>query len=122
MKFKIAALLAYLLTAAPLAAHDVVNGPNGGRVVDAGVHHVEMVVSGTTVTVFVKDTADKPVGVSGFKGLAILTVGGKAQRIVLQPQDGSRLTGTSPMMLPADVKGVVQVTGPDGNTAQGRFP
>ena len=121
MRFKIAALLAFLLAGAPVAAHDVLKGPNGGRVVDAGAHHVEMIVSGTAVTVFVTDTADKPIGVSGFKGLAVLTVGGKAQRIVLAPQEGTRLTGAAPMALPTDVRGVVQLTTPDGKTAQGRF-
>jgi hypothetical protein len=123
MKIKIAALLAFLLAAFPLAAHDAVKGkgPNGGRVVDAGAHHVELVVSGTAVTVYVTDFADKPVSVGGFKGLAILTVGGKAQRIVLAPQEGTRLTGTAPMALPAQVKGVVQLTTSEGKTAQGRF-
>ena len=121
MKIKIAALFALLLTTVPLGAHDDVKGPNGGRVVDAGAHHVEMVVKGPTVTVYVTDSADKPVGVSGFKGLAILTVGGKAQRIILAPQEGTRLTGTAPMALPAQAKGVVQLTTSDGKTAQGRF-
>jgi len=121
MKIKIAALLAFFLAAFPLAAHDVVKGTNGGRVVDAGAHHVELVVKGTAVTVFVTDSADKPVVVNGFKGLAILTVGGKAQRIALAPQEGTRLTGIAPVALPADVKGVVQLTTSDGKTAQGRF-
>jgi 1,6-anhydro-N-acetylmuramate kinase len=102
-------------------AHDVAKGPNGGPVAEAPPHHVELVVKDQTVTVFVTDATDKPLPVTGFKGVAILTVGGKAQRIVLAPQDGSRLTGTSPVAVPAPAKGVVQLTGPDGKTAQARF-
>ena len=120
MKLKIAALASLLLIAAPVLAHDV-KGRNGGRVVDAGPHHVELVVKDKVVIVYVSDAADKPVTITGFKGLAILTVSGKALRIVLEPQESTRLSGTSPVTLPANAKGVVQLTGPDGKTAQGRF-
>ena len=42
------------------------------------------------------------------------------ERIELAPQD-NKLGGASPVAIPADVKGVVQLTGPDGKTAQGRY-
>jgi hypothetical protein len=103
------------------AAHEVSKGPNGGRVVDASPHHIELVVKDKAVSVFVTDADDKPVQVVGFKGLAVLTIGGKAQRIALSPQDGNRIAGTANVTVPPDVRGVVQVTGPDGKTAQGRF-
>jgi hypothetical protein len=106
---------------APAAAHEVSKGPNGGRVVEAGPHHIELVVKEKLVNLFVTDADDKPVAVSGFKGLAILTVSGKAQRILLEPKDGVLLIGTSPVALPAAPAGVVQVTGPNGKTAQGKF-
>jgi hypothetical protein len=121
MKLGIATLASLFLVAVPVLAHDVVKGPNGGRVVDAAPHHVELVVKDRSVTVFVTDSADKPISLAGFKGLAILTVSGKAQRIVLKPQDDTRLVGIAAVSLPANVRGVVQVTGPDGKTAQGRF-
>jgi hypothetical protein len=125
MKLKISAIASLAVLAAlsmtPACAHEVQKGPNGGRVVDAAPHHVELVIKDQTVTVFVSDADEKPLAVTGFKGLAILTVGGKAQRIVLAPQDGSRLTGTSPVAVPDTVKGVVQLTGPDGKTTQARF-
>jgi hypothetical protein len=112
---------AALTFGAPTTAHEVGKGPKGGRVVEAGPHHVELVVQDKVVDVFVTDAADKLVPVSGFKGLAILTVSGKAQRITLEPKDGVRLTGTSPVALPAAPAGVVQITGPDGKTGQGKF-
>jgi hypothetical protein len=121
MKSWTVVIVSLLFAASSSVAHEVANGPNGGRVVEAGAHHVELVVSEKAVSVFVTDSADKPVAVTGFKGVAVLTVSGKAQRIVLEAKDAARLTGTSPVTLPAAPTGVVQLTGPDGKTAQGRF-
>ena len=121
MKLRIVALATALLIATATAAHEVVKGPNGGRVVEVGTHHVELVVRENVVSVFVTDANDKPIFVTGFKGVAIFTISGKAQRIVLDSKDGTRLFGTSPVTLPAGSVGVVQLTAPDGKTTQGRF-
>jgi hypothetical protein len=121
MKFTIVALASILLTASPAAAHEVEKGPNGGRVVEAGAHHVELVVKDNAVNVFVTDASDKPISITGFKGVAIFTISGRAQRITLEPKEGTRLSGTSPVALPSEPVGVVQITAPDGKTAQGRF-
>jgi hypothetical protein len=102
MKFTIVALASILLTASPAAAHEVEKGPNGGRVVEAGAHHVELVVKDNAVNVFVTDASDKPISITGFKGVAIFTISGKAQRIPLEPKEGARLSGTSPVALPAE--------------------
>jgi hypothetical protein len=121
MKFTIVALTSILLTALPAAAHEVEKGPNGGRVVEAGAHHVELAVKENAVNVFVTDAREKAVSVNGFKGVAIFTISGRAQRITLEPKEGTRLSGTSPVALPSEPVGVVQITAPDGKTAQGRF-
>jgi hypothetical protein len=120
MTRKLLATTAFLIAALPATAHEVSKGPNGGRVVEAGPYHVELVVETKAVAVYLSDAKEQPVPAAGFKGLAILTVSGKAQRIELAPQD-NRLGGSSPVTIPADVKGVVQLTGPDGKTAQGRY-
>jgi len=120
MNSKLLATAAFLIATLPAAAHEVSKGPNGGRVVEAGPYHVELVVETKAVAVYVSDAKEKPVPTTGFKGLAILTIGGKAQRIELTPAD-DRLAGSSPVAVPAEVKGVVQLTGPDGKTAQGRY-
>ena len=73
------------------------------------------------VELYVSDAADKPVPATGFKAVAILTVGGKAQRIVLEPAEPTRLSGTAAVALPKEPKGAVQLTGPDGKTASARF-
>jgi hypothetical protein len=121
MKFTIVRLASMLLTALPATAHEVEKGPNGGRVVEAGANHVELVVKDNAVNVFVTDASEKPVSINGFNGVAIFTISGKAQRIMLEPKEGTRLSGTSPVALPAEPAGVVQITAPDGKTAQGRF-
>jgi hypothetical protein len=120
MTVRILAAVTLLLTALTAAAHEVAKGPHGGRVVEAGAYHVELVVEARSVDVFLTDSNEKPVSITGFKGLAILTVSGKAQRIELAPKD-DHLAGTSPVTLPAAPKGVVQLTAPDGKTAQGRY-
>ena len=116
----------YLLIAALLAsagsawAHDA-KGKNGGRIADAGSYHVEMVVKSEVVDVFITDAGEKPVAASGFKGTAILVAGGKSQRVVLAPVEGTRLSGSATAALPDQSKGVVQLTGPDGKTIQAKF-
>lgn len=112
--------LAALLFAAPAMAHEVAKGPHGGRVAEAGPYHVELVAGDGTVSVWVTDGDDRPISAAGFRGTATLLVNGKVQHIVLQPAEG-RLAGPSPAPLAGAVKGVVQLTAPNGATAQGRF-
>jgi hypothetical protein len=119
------ALAASVLAALPVCAHEAV-GQHGGRVADAGRFHVELVAKGETVDVFVSDDGQKPVPVAGFKGTAILVVGGKPARVPLAPADGNRLTGNrltgkAATGLGESPKGAVQLTTPDGATASGTF-
>jgi hypothetical protein len=114
------ALAASALLAFPASAHET-DGRNGGRVTDAGKFHVELVAKNKTVDVYVLDGDEKPLPATGFKGTAILMVGGKAARVALVPADGARLTGTSEVPLTAKPKGAVQLTAPDGSTASGKF-
>ncbi|MGE3992724.1 hypothetical protein [Pseudorhodoplanes sp.] len=66
------------------------------------------------------DHDNRPVPVAGYKGLALLLVGGKTQRIALEPGDG-KLTGKATADLPAKPKGVVQITPPKGKTVSAKF-
>ena len=86
--------------------------------VDAGDYHVELVTKDGIVEVYVSDHDDKPIAIAGYKGIAILSVGGKSQRIVLEASD-DRLTGKAAGALPAQPKGVVQITPPAGKTVSG---
>jgi hypothetical protein len=114
-------ILTTVLLATPALAHAPKIGPHGGAQADAGDYHVEIVAKDTTLEVYVRDHSDNPVPAAGFKGTAILVVDGKPQRIPLTPAAENRLTGTSPVVLPAAPKGAVQITPPKGATAQAKF-
>ena len=121
---KLAAALLSLCLAVPTlaSAHEAAKGRNGGVRVDAGKFHTEIVANGsTTLAVFLSDGDDKPLPATGFKGQAILVIDGKTVRFPLEAADASRLTGTAPVPVNAGVKGVVQLTTPDGASAQGKF-
>lgn len=104
-------------------AHEPRKGPNGGVLVDAGKSlHVELIARGSEeVSVILSDSNDKPVVAAGYKANAILIVGGKPQRFALEPAEGSRLVGKAPVAVPAGTKGALQLTTPDGKTAQAKF-
>ena len=111
---------ALLIGAGSAVAHEA-RGTHGGRIADAGSYHVEMVAKSEVVDVFISDADAKPVATSGFRGTAILVAGGKSQRVVLEPVDGARLSGSATVALPNKPKGVVQLTSPDGKTVQAKF-
>jgi hypothetical protein len=120
MKLKILVLAATLLTGLPAEAH----GPksrHGGRIVNAGPYHAELVAKDKAIEIFLLGHDDKPVDPRGFKGIAILNVEGKAERITLAPSENDALSGTAASALPADPKGAVQLTAPDGKTATAKF-
>lgn len=123
-RLRFAALaLAAGVAATPVAlGHDVAKGRNGGRSVDIGKFHAELVVDGTpTVAVFLSDADDKPIAAAGFKANAIFVINGKTQRFELVPADGSKLTGTAPAAVKLGTKGAIQITAPDGTTAQAKY-
>ncbi|KMO32440.1 hypothetical protein ACQVP2_26985 [Methylobacterium aquaticum] len=113
-----------LALALPLGAHRACahegTGHHGGRIADAGPYHIELVTKDRTVAVSIYDAKEKAVSPAGFKGTAILVVGGKPARVVLTPAE-AQLTGEAEMPLGANPKGVVQITGPDGVTASAKF-
>ncbi|MBA4788772.1 MAG: hypothetical protein H2042_03665 [Rhizobiales bacterium] len=116
------AALAVPLLCLPALAHEPGAGAHGGLRVDAGAYHAELVADGTpAVALYLSDGADRPVPADGFKANAILLVDGKAQRFALAPDGGSRLTGTAPVAIPRGVKGAIQITAPDGSTAQAKY-
>ena len=88
---------------------------------DAGKYHVELVAKGETIDVFLTDGSQKPVPATGFKGTAILVVGGKPARVPLEPTDGNRLSGKAAVSVGESPKGAVQLTAPDGATTSGKF-
>ena len=82
---KMLVLAAALALAATAYAHGPEKGKNGGRQVDAGSYHVELVAKDKTLAVYISDDNDKPVDAKGFKATGIFVVSGKPQRIELKP-------------------------------------
>jgi hypothetical protein len=122
MKAKILAVAATLaITAFAALAHAPKVGVHGGPQVDAGSFHVEMVAQGTVLQIYLRDHSDKAVSTQGWKGIAIFTINGKAQRITLTPGGDNDLKGTSAVDLPAEPKGAVQITTSAGSTVQAKF-
>lgn len=120
MRSFLPSLVAGLFAATAAHAHET-SGQHGGRVADAGKFHVELVAKGDTVEVFVTDGEQKPLPAAGFKGTAILVVGGKPTRVPLEPDAGNRLTGKAAVAVGDRPRGAVQLITPDGATASGKF-
>jgi hypothetical protein len=120
MKFGYLTLGAALLATLPAYAHEP-KAAHGGRLADAGPYHVELIAKDTAIEIFLIDENDKPLDPKGFKGIAIFNLGGKAERITLAPSEKNNLSGTAAAALPANLKGAVQLTAPDGKTATAKF-
>jgi hypothetical protein len=113
-------LLGAVLAASPASAHDP-KPRHGGAIVIAGTYHVELVVKDGQVDVYLMGHDDKPVAVTGRKGVAILMAGGKSVRIPLEAVGSERLSGKAADAHPTAPKGVVQIIEPAGGTVQARF-
>jgi hypothetical protein len=116
---RIASLL--LILATPVAAHEPGIGPNGGMRVDAGPFRVELVPSGTLVNIHVTMDDESALDTSTMSGTAILLIDGKPMRVPLAPATPGVLSADTGVEIPADVKGAVQLVGPDGKTVQAKF-
>jgi hypothetical protein len=121
MHVRTALIISAMMLSASAIGHELANGPHGGRVVEAGDYHVELVARENLVEVFLTDIKDKPIVPVGFKGVAILVIGGKSTRIPLEPTTTSSLLGKTGSTVSSEPKGVVQITAPNGSTAQARF-
>ena len=116
--------LAFLLAVSPVSAlaHEIAKGPNGGPVVDSAGHHVEMVVKGTDLVLFLTEDADKPLASAGTKNArAIVQDGGKTATVALQAAEPNRLVGTLTQPLGKGARVVVSATMADGHAVQARF-
>ncbi|BAT58070.1 hypothetical protein GJW-30_1_00584 [Variibacter gotjawalensis] len=96
-------------------------GKFGGIVSEAGDYHVELVAKNDTIDVYVRDGDDKEMPIKGFKGVAIFTLAGKAQRVPLEVVDDKRLSGKASAPLPAKLKVAVQITPPGKRAVTAKF-
>jgi hypothetical protein len=119
MKLKVLIAAATLLGTQAAPAHEG-KSMHGGRTVEASERHVELVAKDGTIDVYVRDQDDKPLALAGYKGVAIVAIDGKSQRIPLEPVE-MRLSGKATGTLPKRLKGVVQITPPNGRAINAKF-
>jgi hypothetical protein len=97
--------------------------PNGGQMKMAGPYHVEFLVRGTDVKVFLFDHGDQPLDVSKAKVSVQLLAGSERVNLDLaaagKPANEAR--GQLAKPLKGDVKAVVRVQGADGAAEQVRY-
>ena len=89
--------------------------------VDAGPYRVELVPSGTVVTVHITLDDYSAVDTAKMSGTAILLIDGKPVRVPLAPAESGTLSADTGVVVPAEVKGAVQILGVDGVTVQAKF-
>src|SRR5262245_22370866 len=110
-------LAAAAIAATPAKPHDA-KGPNGGLLVHAGNYHFELIGKENSVEVFLTDQQDKPVSTQAFKGVAVIMLQGKSQRVPLEAAGGNKMTGSATAAVPVVPRGVIQITTPNGKTIQ----
>ena len=110
-----------LMLATPAAAHEPDTGPNGGARMDAGPYRVELVPTGTVVTVHITLDDDSAVDTAAMTGTAILLIDGKPARVALVPAAPGTLAADIGKAVPTEVKGAVQILGANGITVQAKF-
>jgi hypothetical protein len=112
--------------AAPLAAmaqgtaQRPSRGPNGGRVVVADGHPVELVASGTELTFFLRDDDGTPRATRGVSGRAVVQQGGQTTTVQLAPAEPNRLVGRLEAPLAPNAR-VVFSAALHGHRLQARF-
>ena len=111
-----AIVLAILATGEAIAA-DNEKGPNGGHLVDvADRFHLELVVGGQELRLFVSDVKDRRIPVDGAAAKAtVISAGGKST-VALKPAGDGVLKGTGTFARAATMKVDVALTLPGSPT------
>lgn len=113
------ALLALLLPGAALA--QPARGPNGGQMVTADGHPIELVLSGTALTLFLNGEDGRPSASARASGRVTVQAAGRTATLALAPAEPNRLVGTLPAPLAAGARVVFTGTMADGHRLTARF-
>ena len=96
-------------------------GPNGGMVVVADGHPLELAVEGQTVTIFLNDENGRLSPTHRASGRVVVQAGGQTATVNLAPAGPNRLVGQLAAPLPAGARMVFTGTMADGHRIQARF-
>ncbi|MFM2042244.1 MAG: hypothetical protein RLY86_820 [Pseudomonadota bacterium] len=94
---------------------------HGGQMVDAPPYHLELVAKGRDITLYVLDSAMKPVDTTGAQARATILAGGKPELVPLAPAGTNILRGAAGVDLGQDAKVVTSLTLPGQKPVQARF-
>lgn len=94
---------------------------HGGKMVESGHHHLELVAADGSLTLYVSDEADKPEDVAKAKASATVLANGKTEAIALQPAAGGVFNGTGNFKAAKGATVVITLKMPDHKPEQARF-
>jgi hypothetical protein len=116
------ALFAALLLPAAALAHSDPNGPHGGEVQDAtpGPIHIETVVEGNTLSVYLTDADGNPLRADTAQGQATVLAHKVKQQVTLLPSGKDVLKGSGDFV-PEPTMRVLVVLTLDGQKQQALF-
>ncbi len=96
-------------------------GPNGGMVVVADGHPIELVVEGQTVTFFLNDENGRAAPSRGASGRVVVQFGGQTATLSLAPVEPNRLVGQLAAPVAAGARLVFTGAMADGHRVQARY-
>lgn len=96
-------------------------GPNGGQVVTADGHPIELVLSGTTLTLFLNEEAGRPSSSARATGRVTVQAGGQTATVALTPAEPNRMVGTLAAPLAPGARVVFTGTMSDGHRVTARY-
>jgi len=117
----IAAGLLATATAWAQVKHEHADPKRGGVAEESGPHHLELVVKGKSVTLYVDDHAGKALDVSKMKARASIFSGKDKGAVELAPDGAGTLRGEAAFMVAASAKVVVSIIPAGGKAEQVRF-
>ena len=123
---KLAALFAGLALLPMANAHDdnwldQQTAPNGGQLRMAGLYHLERVVKGDQLDLFLTDHADNKQTAEGASAQVTLLADKKVQKVDLKPAGDNRLSAKGKFPTSADLQAVVVLTPGKGDKVQAKF-
>lgn len=101
--------------------HGDQKGPNGGPMQDVAGVHVELVTTGSTVTVNVFDEANKPVSTKGFSGSALIVAGQDRETVTLAPSGENALKGEAKKAIAAGRSITIVLKTAAGKSGQAKY-
>lgn len=115
--------LAFAVPALAHSDHKLIQGPNGGHIIDAGggAQHWELVAAGNEMTLYVTDSEEKPVDTTGGMAEATVLVGGKTHKVLFAPAGANTMKATGDFTAAKGMKVIVKTDGVGGKSFQARL-